>query len=57
MVIIKFQACIVSNVINAYGLVVVSPPSTSTFDSMLQYFCAGYDIVRLTGKYHLLCVT
>ena len=37
MVIIKFQAFIVSNV-NAYGLVSVSSSSTSTFDRTLQYF-------------------
>ena len=37
MVIIKFQVFIVSNV-NVYGLVSVSPPSTSTFDRTPQYF-------------------
>ena len=37
MVIIKFQALIVSNV-NAYDLVSVSSSSTSTFDRTLQYF-------------------
>ena len=37
MVIINFQVFILSNV-NVYGLVSVSPPSTSTFDRTLQYF-------------------